>query len=364
MEYNFPKSVSEKITEVETEAEILDSKKWYRSVWFRIVRIPLVVSLFLLGVGCCTIQPSGADELNVKLRANPEVLKQETKEFTTEIKTRYYQEKEDMQKVRAYIRKKFAAAGAMVEEQEYALSNSGVPQYNVRGFYGDPKKPRIVVGAHYDTCMAHDAGINAGADDNASGVVGLFGLARLLQKQPPQNVCVELVAYSTEEPPYFGTDDMGSYRHAELLRKQNVEVKGVLILEMIGYFSDEPKSQKYPSLLLKALYPSTGNFIAVVGGFKDRPLIKSAKRAMRGAAPLKVISSCIPRNMEMVHLSDHRNYWKFDYDAAMITDTSFYRNPHYHMSTDTWDTLDYERMAHVVTQTHQAVLALAKEVDE
>jgi hypothetical protein len=31
----------------------------------------------------------------------------------------------------------------------------------------------------------------------------------------------------------------------------------------------------------------------------------------------------------------------------MLTDASSLRNPHYHLSTDTPDTLDYERMAHV-----------------
>ncbi len=356
MEFEDPKTVMEKVAEAEMEKQ----SKWYRSIWFRIVRIPAAFGLVMVVVACCAIQPSGADEVDVKIRANPETLKKETKEFTTEIKTRYYHQREDMTKVRAYIRKKFEAAGAKVEEQEYALTNSAIPQFNVRGFYGDPSKPRIVVGAHYDTCMPHDPGINQGADDNASGVVGLFGLARLLQKEAPKDVCVELVAYSTEEPPYFGSKNMGSYHHAELLRKENVVLKGVLILEMIGYFTDEPKSQEYPSLLLKAIYPSTGNFIAVVGGFKDRNLIVTSKKAMKGAAPLKVISTCIPRNVNGVHLSDHHNYWKFDYDAVMITDTSFYRNPHYHMSTDTWDTLDYEKMAHVVTQTHQAVLALAR----
>lgn len=294
-------------------------------------------------------------------RAEPDLLKQEVRALSEDFGPRYSDRPESMAKVRAYIRERFAAAGAEVEEQAYTIIGRTHTQYNVRAFYGDRSKPRIVVGAHYDSCMAHALATNPGADDNASGVAGLFGLARLLQKQAPADVCVELVAYSTEEPPFFGTDDMGSHRHAELLRKQNVEVKGVLILEMIGYFSDEPKSQQYPSLLLEALYPAEGNFISIVGGFGDRGLIATTKRAMKGAAPLKVISSCIPRSLEMVHLSDHRNYWKFDYDAVMITDTSFYRNPHYHQTTDTWETLDYERMAQVVTQTHQAVLALAEE---
>jgi hypothetical protein len=32
----------------------------------------------------------------------------------------------------------------------------------------------------------------------------------------------------------------------------------------------------------------------------------------------------------------------------MVTDTAFYRNPHYHRPSDTPDTLDYRRMAMVV----------------
>lgn len=329
--------------------------------WYRILRIPVSFAIVLVAIGCCTVQPGGTADLQVSLRADANLLRDEVMALTMDFGARYHDRAKNMAKVRNDLVERFESAGAQVEQQEYTIIGRAGSQYNVRAFYGDRSLPRIVIGAHYDTCLALAIAVNPGADDNASGVVGLFGLARLLQQQAPDNVCVELVAYSTEEPPFFGTDDMGSYRHAELLRQQGVEVKGVLILEMIGYFSDEPESQRYPSMLLKALYPSTGNFISVVGGFGDRGLIRTTKRAMKGAAPLKVISSCIPRSFGNVHLSDHRNYWKFDYDAVMITDTSFYRNPHYHQTTDTWETLDYERMAQVVTQVHQAVLALARE---
>lgn len=295
-----------------------------------------------------------------KRAADPDVLKQEVRALTEDFGTRYYGEDGNMKRCRQFIRQKFTEAGAEVVEQEYFVK--GRKLYNVSGFYGDRSKPRVVVGAHYDTC-AIEGGINPGADDNASGVVGLFGVARLLQKESPKDVCVELVAYSSEEPPYFGTTHMGSYRHAELLKEEKVEVKGVLVLEMIGYFRDEPGSQKYPTSLFKALYPSVGNFIAIVGGLPDRDLLITCKQAMSGSAPLPVISTCLPRSMGSVHLSDHRNYWPFGYSAVMITDTSFYRNPHYHSKTDTWDTLDYTRMAHVVTQTHQAVMAIGGHKD-
>jgi hypothetical protein len=153
---------------------------------------------------------------------------------------------------------------------------------------------------------------------------------------------------------------MGSYRHAELLKKENAVVKGAIILEMIGYFSDEPNSQRYPVAAFKLFYPSTGNFISLVGGVGDRSLLSTTKKAMQGSAPLPVYSSCIPRSLDFVHLSDHRNYWMFDYPAIMVSDTAFYRNDNYHLSSDTWQTLDYTRMAHVVTQVHQAVLKLGE----
>jgi Zn-dependent M28 family amino/carboxypeptidase len=58
-----------------------------------------------------------------------------------------------------------------------------------------------------------------------------------------------------------------------------------------------------------------------------------------------------------VDQSDHRNYWNEGYRALMITDTAFYRNPHYHETSDTHDTLDYRRMAQVVEGVFAVVQA-------
>ncbi|MCF7734029.1 MAG: hypothetical protein K9N23_20255 [Akkermansiaceae bacterium] len=74
----------------------------------------------------------------------------------------------------------------------------------------------------------------------------------------------------------------------------------------------------------------------------------------------QVYSSCIPRSLSSVHLSDHRNYWPFGYPAIMVTDTAFYRNENYHQAGDVWQSLDYPRMALAVTQVYQAVLALGR----
>ena len=66
------------------------------------------------------------------------------------------------------------------------------------------------------------------------------------------------------------------------------------------------------------------------------------------------------RNHRHTHFSDHRNYWASGFDAVMITDTAFYRNPHYHQASDTPETLDYVRMNEVVEGVTAAVVALAR----
>jgi hypothetical protein len=132
-------------------------------------------------------------------------------------------------------------------------------------------------------------------------------------------------------------------------------------LEMIGYFSDQPDSQQYPVSVLKAFYPAQGNFIVVVVGKMDQwRMVRRVKKAMTEASPLPVYSINAPRSIPGVDFSDHLNYWDEGYDALMITDTAFYRNPHYHTSADTHETLDYERMASVVQGVYAAVLSLTK----
>jgi len=42
----------------------------------------------------------------------------------------------------------------------------------------------------------------------------------------------------------------------------------------------------------------------------------------------------------------------------MVTDTSFFRNPHYHGATDTLETLNFDFMAKVCEGVIRAVLAL------
>ena len=129
---------------------------------------------------------------------------------------------------------------------------------------------------------------------------------------------------------------------------------------MIGYFSDEHGSQHFPGGLLSLFYPSTGNFIGVVGRVSDGLLVRRVKRAMSGAAPLPVYSISAPSVIPGIDFSDQLNYWRAGYNAVMITDTAFYRNLNYHTAHDTPEKLDYKRMAMVVEGVYAAVTELAK----
>lgn len=266
---------------------------------------------------------------------------------------RSYKNTDNLDRCAEYIRAHFQKAGADTTTQEFSVR--GNRYQNVIGYFGNRTAERIIVGAHYD------AFINTpGADDNASGVAGLIELAYLIGKAK-LTAGIELVAYSLEEPPFFATQDMGSARHAKMLHDQKVKVKCMIALEMIGYFSSEPGSQLYPIPVLKLFYPSKGNSIAIVGRLDQRKVVRKIKRLMQGATDLPVYSVNAPLLVTGIDYSDQRSYWKYGYDAVMITDTAFYRNLAYHTPNDMAERLNYELMAKTVIQVFEAVKGLAKE---
>jgi len=155
------------------------------------------------------------------------------------------------------------------------------------------------------------------------------------------------VAYALEEPPYFGTVAMGSYVHAASLKQAGVKLHGMICLEMLGYFTEEVKSQEYPLSLMKLFYPTTGNFIGVVSNFKSSSLTGEIASRLKHSG-VKVRTLKAPSFMAGVNFSDHRNYWTFGFPAVMITDTAFYRNPNYHRKSDTPMTLSYDKIRDVI----------------
>ena len=132
-----------------------------------------------------------------------------------------------------------------------------------------------------------------------------------------------------------------------MLVEQKREVKLMICLEMIGYYTDKPFSQDYPSALLYALYPTTGNFVAVVDRMGS-PWAQRMKLKMNQVMKLQCYSINAPAALPGIDFSDHLNFWAADIPAVMVTDTAMFRNKEYHTNNDTPDRLDYDKMAEVV----------------
>lgn len=285
-------------------------------------------------------------------------LEAHTRHLSVDLFPRSFDQRQQLDLVADYIAAELRKAGANIATQEVLVE--GEKYRNVIARFGPETGPLLVIGAHYDshgdetasevTSQSH----TPGADDNASGVAGLLELARLLGENPPTRP-VELVAYTLEEPPHFRTRHMGSAWHARLLRTDKREVDLMVSLEMIGYFSDQAGSQRYPAPAMSRLYSDRGDFIAIAGKLSGFRSTRRAKAILSGATDLPVHSiNASPLLVQGIDFSDHLSYWQEGFPAIMITDTAFLRNPNYHQSGDTYDKLDYERMAKVV----QGVYAL------
>lgn len=319
-----------------------------RKILLSTVRVFGAVAIIVLAVGGCVSQPTFRKNVASAESVDPARLREHVVMLSETLHPRDWKHVENLEKCADYIVSQFTEAGATVESQVFEVR--GQRYRNVIGRFGVGQGNKLVLGAHYD---AH--GDSPGADDNASGVAALIELAHLIGEEAPQRE-LELVAYTLEEPPFFRTPLMGSVRHAESLVGE--DITGVIVLEMVGCFNDERGTQRYPSRLLKLIYPSRGNFIAVVGRWDQGDWVKAVKARMKGATDLPVYSIRAPIGLQGIDFSDHRNYWPHGLQAVMVTDTAFYRNRAYHSAEDTEEKLDYERMADVVIAVLAAVRSL------
>jgi Zn-dependent M28 family amino/carboxypeptidase len=315
---------------------------------FRVLVFVAALAIIALGLAACVIQPAVRAIPSADVRIEPDSLERHVRMLAGTLAPRSHEHPDNLEQAANYILGAFRSTGARTDVQQYLVD--GRNYSNLIARFGPDTGPLLVIGTHYDSC-----GDTPGADDNASGVAGLLELARALAADPPPRP-VELVAFTLEEPPFFRTDHMGSVQHARRLHEQGREVRLMLSREMIGFFRDTKGSQRYPLGALKLLYPDQGNFIALVGAYRDFGLMRRVKGLFKGASDLPATSINAPAVVQGVDFSDHASYWRFDMPAIMVTDSAFLRNPNYHEPGDTPDTLDYARMAQVVRGVYAVAL--------
>jgi len=252
-----------------------------------------------------------------------------------------------------YLEGQWKAMGYAVQRETYDALGDQATNLFVERIGRTRPDEIILLGAHYDTVAS-----TPGADDNASAVAVLLEVSRLLLQSEGKRR-IRFVAFACEEPPYFNLDAMGSQHHARLSRSRGDKILGMLCLEMVGYYNSAPGSQSIPPMIprwLRRFFPRRGNFLAAVGNLASWKLCWSFRRGFkRGSKQMPLFSICLPEKINEIRLSDNSSFWDQGYPALMLTDTSFLRNPHYHLETDTPDTLNYERMTQVTLGVAGAV---------
>ena len=223
--------------------------------------------------------------------------------------------------------------------------------------------PIVIIGAHYDSVFG-----SPGANDNGSGAAAVLVLAqrfaaRETERHPPRrtpNKTLRFVAFVNEEPPYFLSGEMGSLVYARRCKERGDKISAMISLETIGYFSDAPNSQTYPSPGLGLFYPKIGNFIGFVSNVHSRALLRRVIALFRKHAKIPSEGAALPAFIPGVSWSDQWSFWQQGYPAIMVTDTAPFRYPYYHSSNDTPDKLDYDRFTLVVSGIEKVV----QELDE
>lgn len=219
---------------------------------------------------------------------------------------------------------------------------------------GEAPGPRVLLGAHYDTVPT-----TPGADDNNSAIAVCLEVARVFASllNGPDGAAsagsllmpraLTIAIFNREEDGLLGSAEYV----ADLGKAERKQLREVHIFEMVGYFTRAPGSQSKPDRLPVSL-PDQGNFIGLVSNSKSNGIASKVLRAVgaRGSGT-PLVSLKVMFVLEKIFgdllRSDHTPFWKAGLPALMWTDTSNFRNPHYHLPSDLPDTLDYEAMSDV-----------------
>jgi hypothetical protein len=250
--------------------------------------------------------------------------------------------------VRSVIRRELESLGLTVTPFDYLLGSNRECQNLIVELPGARHDlSPIVVGAHYDTAPG-----TPGADDNASAVAMLIELIRVLRASPHKRN-LRCVFFDCEEPPHFGSSEMGSFRDAKHLAEAGARIDGMICLESLGYFPKRVDPRVHRPAILRALdFVLGGRSLITVSDLRSIGFLFrfgwrfSLATLYRGVYP--VITIALPRAFGYHALSDHRSYWHHGHRALMLTNTAMLRNPNYHLPTDLPDTLDYHRMAGIL----------------
>jgi Iap family predicted aminopeptidase len=336
-----------------------------KRILFSALRVALAVAAILAllwwfgikmpGKNISKAAPLSPDEVTLR-----EELRSDVQKLAGEIGERNMWHYPQLNAAADFIENSFSRAGLRPRRDTYEIR--GQACHNIETEIAGASPEIILIGAHYDSVFG-----SPGANDNGSGVAAMLALARRFANRQPERRLTQtpyktlrFVAFVNEEPPYFLSGEMGSLVYARRCKERGEKISAMISLETIGYFSDAPNSQIYPSRALGAFYPKVGNFIGFVSNVHSRTLLRRAIALFREHAKIPSEGAALPWFIPGVSWSDQWSFWKNGYPGIMVTDTAPFRYPYYHSADDTPDKLDYDRFALVVSGMEKVIENLDK----
>jgi len=328
-----------------------------RSLVFSALRIAIAVAavlalLWWLGMRMPGKSISKAGALSTDEVVLREELRASVQKLAGEIGERNMWHYPQLNSAADFIENSFSRAGLRTRRDSYDMH--GQVCHNIEAEIPGARPEILLIGAHYDSVFG-----SPGANDNGTGVAATLALAQRFAGRKPEHT-LRFVAFVNEEPPYFLSDEMGSFIYAGRCKARGDKISAMISLETIGYFSDAPHSQTYPSPGLGIFYPKVGNFIGFVSNVHSRSLLRRVVALFRKHAKIPSEGAALPAFIPGVSWSDQWSFWRYGYSGIMVTDTAPFRYPHYHSSTDTPDKLDYDRFTLVISGMEKVIEDLDK----
>ncbi|MBP6871223.1 MAG: M20/M25/M40 family metallo-hydrolase [Bacteroidales bacterium] len=208
----------------------------------------------------------------------------------------------------------------------------------------------ILVGSHLDAFYG-------GADDNTTAVAAMLEAARIARNFSFSHT-IRFIAFDLEE-----LGSMGSTRYVEAGLAD--DVKTAIVMDLIGYRSFEPGSQKN---VMGIRLPDVGDYLMVIGN-KDSEIITRQITDMANCYSLsKALGVLAPGDgayflSQALMRSDHGLLWYKGIPAVFLTDGANFRNPNYHLASDLPETIDADFLTGN-TKVLMAAIALLAEVQQ
>jgi hypothetical protein len=329
----------------------------FKRILFSFLRITIAVAavlalLWWFGVRMPGKNISKAAPLSPDEVALREELRADVQKLAGEIGERNMWHYTQLNAAADFIEDSFLSAGLRPRRDAYEMN--GRACHNIETEIRGARPEILLIGAHYDSVFG-----SPGANDNGSGVAAMLALARRFAGKKTEHT-LRFVAFVNEEPPYFLSDEMGSFVYAGRCKARGDKISAMISLETIGYFSDAPHSQTYPAPGLGVFYPKVGNFIGFVANVHSRALLRRVVALFRKHAKIPSEGAALPAFIPGVSWSDQWSFWRNGYPGIMVTDTAPFRYPYYHSANDTPDKLDYDRFTLVVSGMEKVIEELDK----